>query len=164
MLTMLQLVSVGVNVCIAYTHNTKRIYWLTFAFNLTNLLVYVYLQDAPTIISYAGITLRSLLYVYKDKFRTNALPVLFCTFHVCFGLYTITNAVQLLTIVAPCTVCYYMWFCKDNRQHLRIGNIANAALWLFYNVYTGVYLIAVLRCITIVSNAHALYINHKQSR
>ena len=162
MLLILQLVAVGVNICIAYSHNTKRIYWLTFIFNLVNLLVYVYLCDLTTVVSYFGITVRSLTYVYKDKFHNNLLPWVFCAFHVVFGLLTIQTPIQLMTIVAPCTVCYYMWYCKENRQHLRIANVANAALWCAYNAYSGVGLIACLRLITIASNAHALYINRKQ--
>lgn len=155
MVLFLQIASVFVNAYIAFTTNTKRLYWANFLFNALNMAIYAYMRDWPTVLSYVGITTRSYAYIYKNRFRTNALPVIFCLFHIVTGLAVLQNPWQVCTVIAPCVLCISMWFFKGRFQALRIGNMLNAGLWLVYNLFTGIYLIAALRVLAILANATA---------
>lgn len=162
MTVLLQTASVALNIYIAYTHNTKHIYWLTFIFNAVNLALYIYLLDWAAVIAYVGITLRSYAYIYREKFKTDLLPWVFCLFHMVLGLITADDIWQLLTIAAPCVVCISMWYNKGKYQQLRIGNILNAGLWLFYNWHYSLYILCLARLLTIGSNI-AAYIKNRNT-
>lgn len=156
---LLQLVGLTVNLIIAFVNDTKKIYWLSFLFNAVNLILYIITNDWAAVLSGTLITLRSFLYIYKDKIRSNWTPVIFCAMHITLGLLFMQTPWQVLTIVAPCTVCLSMWFWKGHYQKLRFGNIVNAGCWLLYNIHTGMCLIAICRVLTLVANVVALYQN-----
>ena len=149
-LIILQVVAVLVNVYIAFAKK-KNIYITTFAFNFINLCIYIYLGDITTVISYILISLRSFLYIFKDKLKVKLLPITFIVLHILFGLFTMSNYVQILSVIAPCLTCLYMWFSEDEQQ-LRLGNIGVASVWCLYNGILGLYGLVISRLITIVAN------------
>lgn len=153
----MQALGLGLNIFIALTHNTRRIYFYTFLFNAANLLIYMLTGDWAACASGVLITVRSVAYIYKEKVARNLLPWLFISVHIILGLYLLTDVWQLLTILAPVTVCYSMWFWKGQFQKLRVGNIINAGLWLGYNIHAGLWLIAVCRIMTILANLFGMY-------
>ena len=67
--------------------------------------------------------------------------------------------IQIMSILIPCYSCWYLWFSKDT-QKLRIGNIIANILWGIYNICCGLYIILIMRAITITSNLVA-YIKRK---
>lgn len=105
---------------------------------------------------YIFITLRSFIYIYRDKYNKKELgyliPLTFIIIQIILGLCFIEKYIQLISICIPCYTCYYMWFNKTT-QDLRIGNIIANSLWFIYNVITGLYLIALVRLITIGVNS-----------
>ena len=148
-----QIFVVIINLYIATTENNKHIYVVTFLFNFSNLIMYLLNDDKTTSIVYIIISLRSFLYIFKVKFKTSIIPFSVIAAHLIIGAFTIENAWQLLSILTPCFVCYYMWF-WNTTQKLRIGNIINNSLWLIYNLYTGLYIVSIARIITISGNVY----------
>lgn len=159
LLVILQIVAVIVNVYIAFAKK-KNVYITTFAFNFVNLCIYIYLGDITTIISYILISLRSFLYIYKDKLKVRYLPLLFIVLHIVFGIFTMENYIQILSIIAPCLTCMYMWISEDEQQ-LRLGNIGVASIWCLYNGLLGLYGLVLSRVITIVANIISYNIKKK---
>jgi hypothetical protein len=68
------------------------------------------------------------------------------------GFLMMENLWQIIPIIIPCYICYYMWF-YDTTQKLRIGNIIGNGTWGIYNTATGLYIIAIGRLITVLINA-----------
>lgn len=161
MTLILQFIGLFLNIIIAFTHDTRKIYGLTFLFNAANLAIYLVTGDSAAAISGTLITVRSLAYIYKDRMpkQMEWLPWVFCLLHVYLGMTSIVNLWQVLTIIAPCTVCLTMWYWRGKFQKLRVGHIINASCWLVYNLYCGLYIIAVCRVMTILANTIALYKN-----
>lgn len=157
-LLILQVVAVVVNIYIAFTKK-KNVYIATFIFNTTNLFVYIWLQDTTSIVSYTLISVRSLIYMYKDKLKLVLLPTIFIVLHIILGIFTLESPVQLLAILAPCMTCAYMWFAKDEQQ-LRIGNVVVALVWLIFNLALGLYGLVISRFISIIANTIS-YIKNK---
>lgn len=166
MRTVLQAVGFLLNVYVAFARNTRRIYLSTALFNLANLVLYFCMKDWPAVLTYVLITVRSFVYTYMEPDPKTAwrktVPILFCGLHMAVGIASIRDPWQLLTVVAPVTVCLSMWFWKGQLQKLRVGNVANAACWLAYNLHTGLYIIALTRVATIVANLAALYRNRTE--
>lgn len=155
----MQIVTVIVNMYIAVTEKKKRIYIATFLLNLSQLIIYFLNNDLTTALIYIVIVIRSLIYIYKDNFKTNIIPYLAILIQLIIGYFTIENAIQILSVLIPCYSCWYLWFYKDT-QKLRIGNIIANTAWAVYNIYNGLYIILIMRSMTIGSNA-IVYIRKK---
>ena len=158
----MQIVTIIVNMYIAFTEKRKRIYIATFLLNFSQLIMYFFNNDLTTALIYIVIVIRSLIYIYKDKFKTNIIPYVVILIQLIIGYFTIENALQILSVLIPCYSCWYLWFYKDT-QKLRIGNIIANTAWAVYNIYNGLYILLIMRSMTIGSNAIA-YIRIKRKR
>ena len=157
---MIQLILTQIVVCIiqyyiATTEKTKNIFWVTFLFNFFNGLCYFFNGDMPTVYFYIVICVRSFIYIYKDKIKVHkwhpVVPIFFIGVQILVGILTLDNYWQLIPMIMPCYVCYYMWF-YDTTQKLRIGNIIGNSAWFIYNTATGLYIVAAGRLITVIMN------------
>jgi hypothetical protein len=70
------------------------------------------------------------------------------------------NKLQIMSVLIPCYSCWYLWFYNDT-QKLRKGNIIANSAWAIYNICTGLYIILIMRAITIGSNLTA-YLKRKK--
>ena len=118
-------------------------------------------NDLTTTLIYIVIHVRSFIYIYKDKFKTDIVPYLAIIIQLIIGYYTIENSMQVLSILIPCYTCYYLWFYNDT-QKIRIGNIIANTLWAIYNIATGLYIVLIMRAMTIISNIVAYIRRRKQ--
>ena len=160
MVDLMQIITILVNIYISFTEKKKRIYIATFLLNLSQLLMYMFNNDLTTTLIYIVITVRSFIYIYKDKLKTDIVPYLAILIQLIIGYYTIENTMQILSVLIPCYTCYYLWF-YDDTQKIRIGNIIANTLWGVYNIATGLYIVLIMRAMTIISNIVA-YIRRKQ--
>lgn len=154
-----QIIIVMINTYIATTENKIRIYVVTFLFNLANLIMYFINDDIPTATLYIVITIRSFIYIFKDSCKTVVIPVVMILLQLIVGFTSIENIWQLIPIIIPCLVCYYMWFCKTTQQ-LRIWNAICNGFWAIYNLKTGLYIVMLNRIITVFINLFA-YANNR---
>ena len=159
MVELMQVITIIINIYISFTEKTKRIYIATFLLNLAQLFMYLFNNDLTTTLIYCVITVRSIFCVYKNKFKTDLIPYLIINIQLIVGYFTMENSIQLISILIPCYSCWYLWFYNDT-QKIRIGNIIANTAWLIYNLCTGLYIILIMRIITIVSNLVA-YIRRK---
>ena len=167
---MIKLILTQIIVCIiqyyiATTEKTKNIFLVTFLFNFFNGLCYYLNKDMPTVYFYIVICVRSFIYIYKDKIKIHKwhpiIPFLFIGVQIVVGILTLDNYWQLIPMIMPCYVCYYMWFYYTT-QKLRIGNIIGNSAWFIYNTVTGLYIVAAGRLITVVMNL-ITYIKRRRS-
>lgn len=161
MVDLMQIITILVNIYISFTEKKKRIYIATFLLNLSQLLMYMFNNDLTTTLIYIVITVRSFIYIYKDKFKTDIVPYLAILIQLIIGYYTIENTMQILSVLIPCYTCYYLWF-YDDTQKIRIGNIIANILWGVYNIATGLYIVLIMRAMTIISNIVAYIRRRKQ--
>ena len=151
MVDLMQIISVIVNTYIAFTEKKKRIYIATFFLNLAQLFMYFFNNDLTTALIYIVIVVRSLVYIYKDKFKTNIIPYLAIISQLLIGFFTIESPIQILSILLPCYTCWYLWF-YESTQKIRIGNIIANLAWGVYNICTGLYIVLIMRAVTVLSN------------
>lgn len=121
--------------------------------------MYYFNNDVTTALVYVVITSRSLVYIYKDSFKTNIFPYIVIAVQLLIGYFTIENTTQILSILIPCYSTWYLWFYKDT-QKLRVGNIIANTAWAVYNLLGGLYIVLIMRITTALSNIIA-YIKHR---
>lgn len=161
-LIILQIISVIVNTYLSFTENKKNIYVVTFLFNFLQMLMYLFKDDMTTVLSYVIIVVRSFVYIYKDKFKTkHIVPWTFVAIQLVVGFMTMENYLQLISIITPCIVILYLWYCKTT-QGLRVGNIVNNTAWGVYNALTGLYIIIITRVIAVITNSMGLWKNRNK--
>lgn len=159
MVNFMQILTIIANTYISFTEKKKRIYIATFLLNFFQLVMYFFNSDLTTALIYVVIVIRSLIYIYKDNFKTNIIPYIAISVQILIGYITIENSFQIFSIVIACYSCWYLWF-YNNTQKLRIGNIVANTAWSIYNICGGLYIILIMRSITIISNTVA-YIKRK---
>lgn len=149
---------------IATTEKTKNIFIVTWLYNVFNLLCYFLNDDMTTTYVYILICIRSFVYIYRDNFKKHKwhfiVPVLAIIAQLVVGFITMENYWQIIPIIIPCYVCYYMWY-YDTTQKLRIGNIIGNGSWGIYNIATNLYIIAAGRIITVIMNIVAFVRKNK---
>lgn len=151
MVDLMQVITILVNIYISFTEKQKRIYIATFLLNLSQLLMYWFNNDLTTTLIYIVITIRSFIYIHKNKFKTNFIMYIAIIIQLLIGVFTIEQNIQILPILIPCYTCWYLWVYNDT-QKIRIGNIIANILWSVYNIFTGLYIVLIMRVITITSN------------
>ena len=149
---------------IATNESIKRIFVVRFIYNALYMVLYLINGDITTTITYVLNTLRSAVYIerqelYKWKWHF-IIPIVFMLAQIVFGLMTMTNYWQILSIFNGCYFAYYLWFYKTT-QKLRIGNVIGDFLWLIYNLISKLWIVAVARVIVISMNAIS-YQKHKR--
>lgn len=150
-LVLTQVVLCIVNTYLAFTENKKGIYVCTFLFNACNLIMYIFNGDKVTTLVYICITLRSLIYIFKDKIKRDVVPVTCIVIQFGVSLLTFESVWNTLTLCAAVWSCWYLWYFKDT-QKLRVGNAINNTLWLFYNLYSGLWIASIARLFTVSIN------------
>lgn len=157
---LMQIVTIIVNIYISFTEKKKRIYIANFLLNLSQLIMYFFNDDLTTALIYIVITIRSFVYIYKDKLKTNTIPYIAIIIQILIGYLTIQNKLQIFSILIACYSCWYLWFYNDT-QKLRIGNIIANTAWACYNICSGLYIIFIMRVMAVGSNIIA-YIKRKE--
>ena len=153
LLIIFQIIALIVDGCIAFSNNKKNILLMTFVFNFLSFLLYLFIKDYSTVISCILIVTRSFTYIYQEKIKkykfSFLVPIGFMTLHFILGLKTITSIWEILPIIAPCIVCYLLWF-EKKRQNMRLLQALSDLLWFIHNVYSGLYIVSISRILSIV--------------
>lgn len=160
-----QILVCGVQFIIATSESIRKIFVVNFLFNAFNLLCYYINGDMATVYLYIVICVRSAVYIYRDRIKKYGwhfvVPLAAIAVQTLVGFTAIDSLWQLIPIVSPCYVNYYLWF-YDNTQKLRIGNMVNNGLWGIYNGVTGLYIIAAGRAVTVIMNLIS-YLKHRKT-
>ena len=161
MLTFIQILSLITGVWSAFTRKKFFVLLSTAIFNTSMLLCYIVTKDYVALGSSILICTRSIIYLYKEKLsRFNIIPFLFISLHIITGIIKLQNPYQIITIVAPCLICYCFWF-VDNLQEIRLFNTINSILWFMYMIHCELYISSInyiLNCIIFIISY--LYYKH----
>lgn len=165
LLSIMQLVVLFVSIYISFTPKIKHIFVADFIVNVSLLACYVILADITTAIMYVCISVRSFVYIYKDRLMSHAwIPWAAIAAQVVLGFATIENPFQIISIFIPCWVCWYMWYWHDDKQKIRFGNIVNNGCWGIYNGVVGLWIVVLMRVIVVASNAISMIKTYREEK
>lgn len=165
LLTIMQLVVLFVSIYISFTPHIKRIFVADFIVNVSLLACYIILGDVTTAVMYVCISLRSFVYIYKDRLlRYGWIPWVAIVAQIALGFATIDNPFQIVSIFIPCWVCWYLWYWHDDKQKIRFGNIVNNGCWGIYNGIVGLWIVVLMRVIVVISNAVSIARTYREEK
>ncbi len=99
-------------------------------------------------------TIRSLLYLFQDRARTNLIFWGCVGAHVIAGVLAWQSWMSFLIIVAPVVLCYVTWFGKV--KQIKYGTIISDLCWMIFDVSSGIYIEAARDVAEGVSNVVGL--------
>lgn len=156
-LVIAQVLTLSISIYIAFTKSVRRLFVADFILNASLLACYILISDTATALIYIIGAIRSFLYIYKDRFRGNIVPVLMIVLSAGVGLATMRYPHQLLSIATACWVCWYMWSWHDNKQKIRLGNVLANASWGIYNSIVGLCIVVIMRVFLVCANMVSIY-------
>lgn len=145
-----QIVVLLINLIIAFSHKTDKFLKLVFISNIFTMLSYICRGNYIGTLIYSVVLIRSMLYVYKEKFG-NWLCYTMVVTQLIFGLFSISSPIEIFNSIAGVWSCIYMWFYTAPIK-IKFGNILNAILRLVYDLYSGLWILVFVRIFNIVMN------------
>ena len=157
LLLVMQFVTLFVSIYIAFTKSVKRILIADFIVNISLLVCYLILGDTTTSMMYICISIRSFVYIHKERFSGNWIPWVAIAVQLVLGFATMDNPFQLISVLIPCWVCWYLWYWQDDKQKIRLGNIINNGCWGIYNGIVGLWIVVLMRIFVVCANTVSIY-------
>lgn len=158
----LQIISFVVAVYIAFSHKKKNILIATFMFNFLQLALYLIIKDYSTAYSSILINIRSIVFLFQDKIKTNRvgniIPFLFVIAHITVGVTHIEHWYQTFTMIAPIIIILSLWF-EKNRQRMRVEQSVSDILWIVYNAIAGIWIVSAVKTLCVFMSIIAMIKN-----
>lgn len=151
MTVILQCLVFTVNIIITFCKTKHRMLFMHFIVNLLTLFTYIVNGNYEAAILYVITVIRPLLFMYKDNMKTNLLCYITIVIQIIIALFTFTEPLDLFNLTAGVYSCYYMWF-YNTANKLRIGLIINNLLRIVYEAHKGLYILVIIRIITILTS------------
>lgn len=84
--------------------------------------------------------IRSILFMYKDKFKTNKVLYGCISAYVIIAIFSIQGLTDLLPTVISITASIIIWYCEP--IGIKVGLSITDSIWILYYLIVGLYLSA----------------------
>lgn len=135
------------------TNTPFKLLIMNALFNIFNLICFIFYQDMESVFVYAFVSIRSIVYIYRDKIRSSKfsfmIPVISIILQIVLGLLFLKHNYQVVPIIISCFVCYYLWFWQDIYS-LKFGNVAVESSWMLYGLFTNAYITSIIQLLVLI--------------
>ena len=134
--------------------------YIMFLNKKKNMLIHMFISNAISLTIFAiadlksaflttiTITIRSFLFMFKDKYKTNFI-FYFCLFlHILPVIITFDGFISLLPSITAIISIFIIWF--GNEQQIRLGFIIPNFIWFLYYCIFGIYISAAFNIVCII--------------
>ncbi len=123
--------------------------------NISSLLVMIFAgRYDGAAATFVG-TFRSLLYVFRDRAKTNIIFWICSIAHIAAGLLTWQSPLTLLIIIATVTLCIVLWF--GSVKMIKYGTLLSDFCWAIFDFSGGLYIEGARDFIEAASNVGGLW-------
>lgn len=122
----------------AVSKNKRNILIWVFIANFSNFLVMLIAKETDGWASSLSTTLRALLFLYKDKAKTNTILYIGIGLHLIAFIISYQDLWSILLICATLSVCISQWF--GNAKQIKIWALISVMFWCIYTIHIGLYL------------------------
>lgn len=163
-MTTLELVLQCIGVALGYFSSLVRdknkvILYACFS-NLVSILIFALNDRLDGALSVIIIWLRCILFLFRDKYKTNIVVWICAIAHIIVGVISYTDVFSIITISVPVIICFTYWY----GSILSIKYISNilSIFWIIYYIYLGLYITAINTVISIVLTSISILEIHKE--
>ena len=156
----IQIVQTIYSIYIMFLDKKKNMLINMFISNLISLILFQVAGLGAASLTTIFITLRSFLFMFKDRYKTNFV-FLFCLgLHIIAGIVTFTGLSSLLPGMTAVISVVVLWF--GNEQQIRIGTTIANLIWVVYYFVNGIYISAVTNIVIILFTIFSYEKNRKK--
>lgn len=133
---------------IMFLKKKKNMLLHMFIGNAISLTIFAIADLKSAFLTTIFITVRSFLFMFRDKYKTN-LIFYFCLFlHLLPGIITYDGLISLLPSITAIIAIFVIWF--GNEQQIRLGLIIPNFIWVIYYCVFEIYISAAFNIIVII--------------
>ncbi len=158
-IVIIQIVQVIYSIYIMFLDKKKNMLINMFISNLISLILFQVAGLSAASLTTIIITLRSFLFMFKEKYKTNVVFWTCLGLHIMAGILTFTGISSLLPCITAVISVVVLWF--GNEQQIRIGTVIANFIWVVYYLINGIYISAVTNIIIILFTILSYIKNNK---
>lgn len=144
----IQIVQTIYSIYIMFLDKKRNMLINMFISNLISLILFQVAGLGAASLTTIFITLRSFLFMFKDKYKTNIVFFFCLGLHIIAGIVTFTGFSSLLPCITAVIAIVVLWF--GNEQQIRIGTTVANLIWVAYYLVNGIYISAVTNIVIIL--------------
>lgn len=128
---------------------TKRnILILSFSSGILSVPIFLAAGLLDAAIPSVVISIRYLLYFFKDKYETNVVFYVCTIAQIIVGIFAWEDVGSMIPALLPVVCCVYYWY--GSALVIKCCGVVTSALWVLYYVSNGLYITAINSAIGIV--------------
>lgn len=162
LLIIVQIFQVIYSSYIMFLDKKKNMLLNMFISNALCLLVFGIAGLHSAFITTITITIRSFLFMFRDKYKTNFVFYFCLILHIISGVVDFSGFISLLPSITAVISIFILWF--GNEQQIRLGLLIPDLIWFIYYIISGIYISAIFNFITIIFKFVSYIKNHKLNK
>lgn len=132
----------------SWVRNKRWILIFNFINSVFCCLLYLYIGRFDSLSSKLISTLRNLLFMFRDRYKSNIILVLVVLAYTTSGVLTYKDLYSLIPCFTPIIVSFVYWY-GDAKTIKIICNLLDS-VWLFYFAHFGLYVVLINTVVNIV--------------
>lgn len=160
LLTIVQIFQVIYSCYIMFLNKKKHMLINMFISNAISLIMFFIADLKSALLTTIIITIRSFLFMFRDKYKTNLIFYFCLILHILSGIITFDGFISLLPMLTAVISVFIIWF--GNEQQIRFGLIIPNTIWVIYYCIFGLYISAVFNITVIISQIISYIKNNKK--
>lgn len=130
--------------------------------NLVSILLFLMVGRVDGIVSVMVIWVRCMLFLRRDKYKTNIIVWLCAIAHLIVGIISYDDIFSLITILVPIVVCFTYWY--GSALTIKYVSIIVGICWIVYYLYVELYITVLNTLVNIVLSLISIYLIKKDVR
>ena len=148
MSALVQIISILFTIKIAFMKSSKDYLKIVLLANVVILINYIVIKNYDGAIIFSVTILRSLLYVRRDKYKSNMVCYAMIALQALVGFLTIKNPIEIVACVSSIWSCFYMWFFRKPMS-IKLGDLLNHTSKAVYDGYYGLWGLVGMRILNV---------------
>lgn len=160
-LNTLQMINIILGYVSSLTTNKQKILINSSLSCMLSIILFVFTDRLDGVLTTIFIFLRSFLFIYKDKYKTN-LVFYFCLLsHILAGIFSYKDIFSLVTLLTPVITCIFYWY--GTSLQIKYSSLFINTMWVIYYIYIGLHLTAVNTVINIILTTLSVFQIRKET-
>lgn len=155
----IQIIQVIYSIYIMFLKNKRNMLINMFISNLISLILFNIAGLGEASLTTIFITLRSFLFTFREKYKTNFVFFFCLMLHIVVGIVTFKDLFSLLPCVTAIISVITLWF--GNEQQIRIESIISNLIWVIYYYLNNIYISATFNLIVIIFTIISCILNNR---
>lgn len=160
LLIIVQIFQVIYSSYIMFLNKKKNMLINMFISNAISLVIFAIVGQKSAFLATIIIAIRSFLFIFRDKYKTNFIFYLCLFLHILSGIITFDGFISILPALTAIISIFVIWF--GNEQQIRLGLLIPSFIWFVYYCIFGIYISATFNIISSIFEIISYIKNNKK--